>query len=127
MRPPFLFGFGGHSERSSQWVAWAADTTYTLEPAGLAGNDDGGTLAAWYVFAAAGLYPLTCTGRYTLTAPLFDRVVWHLSDGDLDIRLAPVDQAAPTLDGVPWEEPTIPHASIAGGALITVPAPPEGP
>ncbi len=124
---PFLFGFGGRPELSSHWAAWAADNTYSLEPWGLAGNDDGGTLAAWYVFAAAGLYPLTCTGGYTLSAPLFDKVVWHLEGADLEIRLAPADQAAPTVDGEEWTEPTVPHSAIAGGALLTIPAGPGGP
>ena len=47
---------------------------YSPTPAGYPGNDDLGTLSAWYVFGALGLYPAQPgTGTLALATPLFER------------------------------------------------------
>ena len=120
---PALFAFGGRPDLGRKWMEWVADTAYSLEPGGLAGNDDGGTLSSWYVFAAAGLFPLPCTGGYVHTAPLFDRVVWHLPGGDLDVRRG-VAGAAPTLGGAPIDGPTVAHDALVHGAMLVLPPAP---
>ncbi|MGM0578532.1 MAG: GH92 family glycosyl hydrolase [Myxococcota bacterium] len=122
---PFLFGFGGRTDLARFWTHWVADTAYLPEPSGLAGNDDGGTLSAWYVFAGAGLYPLTCTGEYVHAAPLFDRVVWHLEGGDLEVRLGDDPEGTPLLNGEPIEGPTVDHDDLLGGATMLLPPPPD--
>ena len=40
-----------------QAVRQIVDTAYGVGPSGLPGNDDLGTMSAWYVFAAVGLFP----------------------------------------------------------------------
>ena len=120
---PFLFGFAGRPELTRFWTHWVADYVYTAEPAGLAGNDDGGTLAAWYVFAAAGIYPLPCTGEYALGAPLFDRVVWHLPGGDLDIRLGDDPGGQVLVGDAVHSGPTISHDLLLSGARLELPPP----
>ena len=48
----------------------------------LCGMDDAGEMSAWYVFAAAGLYPLSpADDRYLVTLPRFDRVRWNVAGG----------------------------------------------
>jgi putative alpha-1,2-mannosidase len=39
-----------------------------------AGNDDYGTMSAWYTFAALGLYPVTGKEWYYLGSPVHDYV-----------------------------------------------------
>lgn len=119
---PWLFAWTESPELAGQWTAWVADNAYDLRPAGLAGNDDGGTLTAWYVFAGAGLYPFPCTGTYALAAPLFDRVVLRLPEGDLEITKD--EGATPTLDGAPLESFHVDAAELLDGARITVPRTP---
>ena len=62
------------------------DTAYGTGPSGLPGNDDLGTMSAWYVFAAIGLFPQS-PGRAELLlgSPIFTRVVIERSNG---VRLA---------------------------------------
>ncbi|MCA9515401.1 MAG: GH92 family glycosyl hydrolase [Myxococcales bacterium] len=121
---PWLFGFGGRPELTRYWTTWVADTAYALEPWGLVGNDDGGTLSSWYVFAAMGLYPLTCTGEYALSAPLFDAVTVHRAAGDVVITRG-ADAGGPVrVDGVATSDFLLPHAAIAGGAAIELPPAP---
>jgi predicted alpha-1,2-mannosidase len=124
---PFLFGFGGRPDLTRLWTHWVADTIYTPVPAGLPGNDDGGTLSAWYVFAAAGIYPLPCTGTYALGAPLFDRVVWHMPTGDLDVRLGSDPTGPIKVNGQIHASPTLDRATVQSGALLELPKPPAMP
>ena len=45
-------------------------------------DDDAGTMSAWFVFAAMGLYPVTVGDPvYQLSTPIFDLVVIHLDNG----------------------------------------------
>lgn len=67
----YLFAQAGRPDLTARWVRWIIDNLYADTPEGLAGNDDGGTLGAWYVFSALGLYPIPGSDRYVLGAPLF--------------------------------------------------------
>jgi predicted alpha-1,2-mannosidase len=54
---------------------------YSPSPAGWPGNDDLGTLSAWYVFGALGLYPAQPgTGNLALATPMFPRAEVKLAD-----------------------------------------------
>ncbi len=60
----------------------AAQTLFTNAPNGVTGNDDLGTMSAWYLFSAIGLYPVTPgTGQFVLHAPRFERVELDLGEG----------------------------------------------
>lgn len=78
-------------------------------PDGIPGNEDTGTMSAWAIFSMMGFYP-DCPGvpNYTLTAPVFDRVVIHADGGDITItapgaahsdRISKVRLAGKTLQG----------------------------
>jgi predicted alpha-1,2-mannosidase len=55
---------------------------YGPTPAGWPGNDDLGTLSAWYVFGALGMYPAQPgTGTLALGGPLFGRAEVRLANG----------------------------------------------
>src|SRR3712207_8390622 len=51
---------------------WAAMTLFTTGPDGMTGNDDLGTMSAWYVLSSLGLYPTTAGGNFfALSSPQF--------------------------------------------------------
>jgi len=50
---------------------WILETKYGDREDGLDGNDDGGTLSAWYVLSSLGLFPTAGTDRYELAGPLW--------------------------------------------------------
>ncbi|MFP5225175.1 MAG: GH92 family glycosyl hydrolase [Actinomycetota bacterium] len=74
LQAPWLYAYTG-----SAWKTQAAvrgyQTLYRPTPDGLPGNDDLGTMSAWFVWSAMGLYP-TAAGApvYTLATPLFERI-----------------------------------------------------
>jgi predicted alpha-1,2-mannosidase len=65
----------GRPARASDTVARARRELWALGPDGLVGNEDLGSLSAWYVLASLGVYPLTPgTADVGLTTPAFPDV-----------------------------------------------------
>ncbi|MFC4470683.1 glycoside hydrolase domain-containing protein [Streptomyces xiangluensis] len=77
------------------------DTVYGTGPAGLPGNDDLGTMSAWYVFSALGLYPQTPgSASMLLSAPLFPHAVVDRPGRDIVIDAPAADAGHPYVSGV---------------------------
>ena len=77
---PYLFCyFKGEEWRTQKIVSDLINRYYSDRPDGIPGNDDCGTMSAWLIFSMMGLYP-DCPGSpyYSLTTPVFDRVILHL-------------------------------------------------
>ena len=72
--------------RAATRIRWIAESFYDLTERGIPGNDDSGTLSAWYVFASLGMYPLAGTPEYLLAGPLLNEATVHLADHELSIR-----------------------------------------
>ena len=53
---------------------WVLRNVYTTGPGGLPGNDDYGTMSAWYIFASIGFYPRAGCPQYVLSSPIFDYI-----------------------------------------------------
>ena len=77
---PYLFSyFKGEEWRTQVQTRRLLDKYFTTQPNGIPGNDDTGTLSTWAIFNMIGFYP-DCPGtpEYTLTTPVFDKVVIKL-------------------------------------------------
>jgi predicted alpha-1,2-mannosidase len=77
----YLFNAAGRPDLTQKWVRHILETKYSDDYVGLDGNDDGGTLSAWYVLSALGFYPIAGTTKYELGAPLFPKATLNLGDG----------------------------------------------
>jgi len=129
MATPYLFThFPGESWRTQEQVRAAMEQYFSAEPHGLPGNDDAGTLSAWYVFSAMGFYPDPGSTRYSLGSPLFDRVEISLSPnyhgGKRFVISAPRtgdDQIYVTdmiLGGKPHNTASLTHEQITAGGTL---------
>ncbi len=81
---PFSYYFVGKPEKSQRRLDEIMAKFYNTGEKGLAfsGMDDAGEMSAWYVFSAAGLYPLSAAdARYIVTMPVFDEVRWTMPSG----------------------------------------------
>jgi predicted alpha-1,2-mannosidase len=119
----YLFLHAGRPDLAQEWVRWIGDALYSAAPDGIPGNDDAGTLSAWYVFSAMGLLPISGTDRYWIGVPFFESVTAELPGGTLRVEApgASPDRfyvEALTVDGEPWPEPQIDHATLAAGAHL---------
>ena len=70
----YLGALVGDLDRTARTVRYLLDAKYGSDADGLDGNDDAGTLSAWYLWSAIGLYPIGGTDRYALGSPIFDRI-----------------------------------------------------
>lgn len=81
LHAPWIYTLLGEPAKTAT-VVHAAQTLFTNAPNGVTGNDDLGTMSAWYLFSALGLYPVTPgTGQFVLHAPRFERVELDLGEG----------------------------------------------
>lgn len=72
---PWIYLSVGQPWRAQEIVRRALTTLFADTPDGLPGNDDLGTMSAWYVWCAIGLYPQNPAVRYLdVGAPLFTSV-----------------------------------------------------
>ncbi|WP_373651663.1 GH92 family glycosyl hydrolase [Schlesneria sp. DSM 10557] len=70
---PYLFNSAGRPDLTQKWVRWILANKYGTGANGLDGNDDGGTLSAWYVLSSLGLFPVAGTDRYELGTLLWNQ------------------------------------------------------
>ena len=95
---------------------------YYIAEDGLPGNDDLGTMGAWYVFACIGMYPMIPgVGGFTLNTPVFEKIVMHLPGGDVTISggsETKIYTKSLTLDGRPVNRAWLDFKDIAGGAEL---------
>ncbi|MGW7265044.1 GH92 family glycosyl hydrolase [Streptomyces sp. NPDC054842] len=117
---PWLYNALGQPWKTQATVRQILDTVYGTGPAGLPGNDDLGTMSAWYVFSALGLYPQTPgSGAMLLGAPLFTEAVIDRPGGTgITIEAPDADAAHPyvaavRVDGRPTDR------SWTGARLVT--------
>ena len=120
---PYLFAMWGDRGRGARAISWVRAVHYGLGPKGLPGNDDSGTMSAWYVFSALGIFPIAATEDFVLGTPLFTRAVVHLAAGDLEIDAPAASDVtiyprAITFDREAVASPTMTHAQLAGGGVL---------
>jgi len=81
----WMFDFAGRADLTQRFSRMVMRTSFNPGPDGLPGNDDYGTMSAWYVFASLGFYPLAGSTRYMLGSPIFERTVLQSEDWKLEI------------------------------------------
>ncbi|MFI6123996.1 GH92 family glycosyl hydrolase [Streptomyces sp. NPDC051064] len=99
---PWLYNALGQPWKTQETVREIVNTVYGTGPRGLPGNDDLGTMSAWYVFSALGLYPQTPgSATMLLGAPLFPTAVLDRPQGgDIRISAPEADATHPYIDAV---------------------------
>lgn len=93
---PWAYDFMGAPYLSQKTTLEVLNELYLNDPGGLPGNDDGGAMSSWSVFAALGLFPeIPGVGGFVISSPIFRRASLSLpGGGNLDIKMtAPSDQA----------------------------------
>ena len=108
----------GRPADTQRWVRWIMDKLYKDAPDGLAGNDDGGTLSAWYVFNAMGIYPIPAKDLYLLTSPSFTRVVATVDGKTFEVRADNASEKAIYVKSVSFADQPLKEWSIKHTDLI---------
>ncbi len=81
MLVPSLYSLIGEPWKTAG-VYRAAQTLFTNAPNGVTGNDDLGTMSAWYLFSTLGFSPLMPgSGHMLLAPPRYPRITLDLGEG----------------------------------------------
>ncbi|MBP8805214.1 MAG: GH92 family glycosyl hydrolase [Kofleriaceae bacterium] len=120
----YVFAQLGRPDLTQVWTRWIREQLYADTPDGLAGNDDGGTLGAWYVFTALGLYPVAGSDGFVIGAPSFERARITVDGHELiiDAPGASAERryvAAVALDGVPVTAPRLTQGELRQARTLT--------
>jgi putative alpha-1,2-mannosidase len=115
----YLFAEAGRPDRTRFWVDKVMRELFT--PQTFPGDEDTGSMAAWYIFSSLGFYPV-CPGKpdYTLGASFFPRATLHLPNNKTLVIEASTSTAKDSveLNGRQLKAPSISHSLIlAGGHL----------
>jgi len=85
---PWLYNALGQPWKTQETVRAMASLVYKTGPGGLPGNDDLGTMSAWYVFAALGMYPQAPSrAEMLLSSPMFPKA-WIKREGGPTITVS---------------------------------------
>jgi predicted alpha-1,2-mannosidase len=121
---PWYYDWLGQPWKAQREVRQAM-SVFNSRPDGMPGNDDTGTMAAWYVLAALGMYHAAPGSEaWQLSSPAFERAVVTVGDGRKLVieasgasRLRKYVQSA-TLDGKAFNRTWLPSRKVhLGGRL----------
>ena len=86
---PYLFRYSNYPQYTSLLIKTLRQKAFRVSWDAYPGDEDNGSLSAWYVWSALGLYPI-CPGKasYDLGIPLFNHLRVHLAEKNqwLDVR-----------------------------------------
>ena len=119
----YLLAHVGRPDLTQLWVRKTMNELYS--PDQFAGDEDTGSMAAWYILSSLGFYPV-CPGKaeYTLGSPLFSRATVRLPGKKAFVIEAPGNSPdkvfvhSANFDGQPLTAPTLEHAAIVKGGTL---------
>jgi len=121
----YIYADAGKPSKTQEWARWIMATLYGLDSEGLQGNDDCGTMAAWYIFTSMGFYPVPGSVDYIVGSPALDSVSILDKDGQavLTINAANASREnvyvqSAELNGEDINAVRLNHTQITGGAVL---------
>ena len=127
LHAPFLYAWTGQPWKTAT-VVRAAQTLFTNDPEGLTGNDDLGTMSAWYVLSSLGLYPtMSGAGFFVLSTPQFPHAQLTIGSREggtltIDAPHTSADRryvATARIDGRPIKRTWLTRDAIAHGGRLS--------
>ncbi|HEX7064919.1 MAG TPA: GH92 family glycosyl hydrolase, partial [Bacillales bacterium] len=112
----YMYGYAGQPWKTQAKVREVLSRLYIGSKIGQGypGDEDNGEMSAWYIFSAAGFYPLQMgRSQYVIGAPYFKKMTIHLENGnDIVIKAPNVSDTnkyiqSVTLNGKPYHKLTI--------------------
>lgn len=115
---------GRCAQQAQKWLRQSVDL-FTSGSDMFPGDEDNGSMGAWWIQNALGLYPLSpASGNYVLGSPLFANVT-ILVDGGAPITVSAVNQGPgrPYVTGVTWNGApvagvTVPYSALMQGGTL---------
>ncbi len=119
----YIFPYAGKPEMLQEWARKTMNELYS--PEGFPGDEDTGSMAAWYVLSSLGFYQLApAKPEYTFGSPLFPRATVHLPGGKtLRIEAAGNTEETVYVHGITFNgakrtRPSISHKELTAGGTL---------
>ena len=88
LHAPYLYDYAGQPWKT-QAIVRGYQGLYRPTPDGLPGNDDLGSMSAWYAWSALGLYPVTAGAPvYAVGSPVFEEAVIRPAGTDDEVTIS---------------------------------------
>jgi len=123
LQAPYLYDYVGQPWKT-QAIVRGLQSVYRPTPDGMPGNDDLGTMSAWYIWSALGFYPETAGAPlYAIGSPVFTAAKIRLPGGTFTVSAPGASLAGKyvqtaTLNGVPLDRTWFTHdAFLPDGTL----------
>ncbi len=78
---PTLYNYVNKPDKTAQIVRRVLRDKYNTTATGLPGNDDSGSMSAWYVFHSLGFFPNAGQDVYLISSPTFTQSILQLENG----------------------------------------------
>lgn len=121
----YFYTMLGEPDKAADRVRQVLDEFYTVNPDGLAGNEDAGQMSAWYILSSLGFYQVEpASGRYWFGSPIFDVAEIEVPAGKFTVKAlnnSPENKyiRKVILNGKPYDKMYIMHDDLMkGGELV---------
>ncbi len=121
---PSLYCYVNEPYKTAKIVRHILSSQYNSGRSGVPGNDDSGSMGAWYVFHSLGFYPNAGQDVYLISSPVFPKVTVELENGRKLVIIAKnaneknIYIQSCLLNGKPFNNCWFPHSDIANGATF---------
>ena len=78
---PCLYNYVGRPDKTAEVVRQLLREKFNATREGLPGNDDSGSMSAWYVFHSLGFFPNAGQDIYLISSPVFEETTLFLENG----------------------------------------------
>src|ERR1035437_2613155 len=122
----YLYDYSGEPWKTQERVRQICEQFYRIGPGGLCGNEDRGSMSAWYVLSSMGIYSVTPgSTAYAIGSPLFGKAIINVGNKKTFTIQANNNSSTTkyiqsgTLNGQPLNKAWLIHEDIVkGGSLI---------
>jgi len=121
---PSLYNYIGEQPKTAKLVRGLLADHYDITPDGCPGNDDSGSMAAWYCFHAMGFFPNAGQDLYLISSPMFKKVTITMDNGkQFTITAKNASEKniyikKASLNGVPLNQSWFRHTDIMNGGTL---------
>jgi predicted alpha-1,2-mannosidase len=122
---PWEYDFAQAPSQTQQVVREIQTKLWSNTAGGMPGNDDGGEMSSWYVFAAMGIYPeIPGVAGFVIGSPLFPSISLYLPGGHtLQVDAPAASDSQPYVEGLQVNGSAtsslwLPWAAVKGGATL---------
>jgi predicted alpha-1,2-mannosidase len=125
LQAPYLYNYVGQPWKTQALIR-GMQGLYRPAPDGMPGNDDLGTMSAWFVWSALGFYPETPGAPvYVIGSPMFERASIRVPGGTFDVVAPGASPAgkyvqSASLNGSALPRTWFTHSSMSAGGNLTV-------